>query len=200
MRINAFLDALFFCYMKSSMSFLNDFSRDYRRMTGNDITFFASLVNIVLRRHIRYMFYIRLLQDKSFYIFYPLIAVLRIFLSRKTGIEILPQTRIGAGFRMVHPYNITINENAIIGENVNMYKGSTIGISAGKHHGCPTIGNKVQIGINSTVIGKIQIGNDVLVAPNTLVNFDVPDHSIVIGNPAKVIHKENATRDYVYFC
>ena len=146
------------------------------------------------------MFYIRLLQDEKYIILKPIITVLRIVLSRKTGIEILPQTKIGAGFRMVHPYNITINENAIVGENVNMYKGSTIGISAGKRHGVPSIGNKVQIGINSTVIGKIHIGNDVLIAPNTLVNFDVPSHSVVIGNPAKIIHKENATRDYVYFC
>ena len=46
---------------------------------------------------------------------------------------------------------------------------------------------------NSTVVGNITIGNDVLIAPNTFVNFDVPDHSIVIGNPASIHHKENAT-------
>ena len=145
------------------------------------------------------MFYFRILQDKRLLVIHPIFHVLRFLLSRKTGIEIHPVTKIGAGFRMVHARDITINSGAIIGMNVNMYKGSTIGNSGGKHSGVPRILNNVQIGINSTVIGGITIGNDVLIAPNTLVNFDVPDHSIVIGNPAKVIHKENATKEYVYF-
>ena len=41
------------------------------------------------------------------------------------------------------------------------------------------------------------IGNDVLIAPNTFVNFDVPDHSIVIGNPAKIHHRDNATEGHI---
>ena len=47
------------------------------------------------------------------------------------------------------------------------------------------------------IVGNIKIGNDVLVAPLTFVNFDVPDHSVVIGNPAKIIFKENATEGYI---
>ena len=45
----------------------------------------------------------------------------------------------------------------------------------------------------------IQIGNDVLIAPNTLVNRDVPDHSVVIGNPMQIHHKENATQYYIEY-
>ncbi len=55
------------------------------------------------------------------------------------------------------------------------------------------------IGINATIIGNIRIGNDVMIAPNSFVNFDVPDHSIVIGNPAKVIKKVDATIGYVNY-
>lgn len=47
------------------------------------------------------------------------------------------------------------------------------------------------------VCGKIKIGNDVLIAPNAYVNFDVPDHSVVVGNPGKVYHRENATEGYI---
>ena len=47
------------------------------------------------------------------------------------------------------------------------------------------------------VVGNVKIGTDVLIAPLAYVNFDVPDHSVVIGNPAKIIHKDNATEDYV---
>ena len=146
------------------------------------------------------MLYFRILQDRNFSLVHPIFHIFRFFLSRKTGIEIHPETMIGMGFRMVHARDISINSEAILGKNINMYKGSTIGNSGGVHKGVPKIGNHVQIGINSTVIGGITIGDDVLIAPNTLVNFDVPSHSIVIGNPAKIIYKENATKEYIYFC
>ena len=53
------------------------------------------------------------------------------------------------------------------------------------------------LGTNSIVVGKAKVGNDVLIAPGAYVNFDVPDHSIVIGNPEKIIPKENATEGYI---
>ncbi|MGR5875631.1 hypothetical protein ACT7DH_28005 [Bacillus pacificus] len=59
------------------------------------------------------------------------------------------------------------------------------------------MGNKVWIGANSTVVGNVKIGDNVLIAPNTYVNFDVPSDSIVIGSPAKVIENKNATDGYV---
>lgn len=66
-----------------------------------------------------------------------------------------------------------------------------------KRIGAPTLGDDVWVGSNSMVVGNIHIGNDVLIAPNAYVNFDVPEHSIVIGNPAKIIKKENATDSYI---
>ena len=60
-----------------------------------------------------------------------------------------------------------------------------------------TIGNDVWIGANAIVVGRIQIGSDVLIAPGAYVNFDVPSHSIVLGNPAKIVAKENATEKYI---
>ncbi len=47
------------------------------------------------------------------------------------------------------------------------------------------------------IVGNVKIGDDVLIAPLTFVNFDVPPHSIVIGNPAKIIPRENATKGYI---
>ena len=55
-------------------------------------------------------------------------------------------------------------------------------------------------GTNAVIVGNVKIGKDVLIAPLTFVNFDVPDHSIVIGNPGKIIPKENATADYICNC
>ena len=63
----------------------------------------------------------------------------------------------------------------------------------------PKIGSMVSIGINSTIVGNINIGNDVMIAPNSFINFDIPDHSVVIGNPARIYPKEYSTKNYVNF-
>lgn len=110
------------------------------------------------------------------------------------GIEIPYKVILGSGFAMQHAYNITIKDEAVIGSNVTMYKGSTVGMD---RSGIPEIGDNVYIGLNSTIVGGVHIGNDVLFAPNSFCNFDVPDHSIVIGNPGRIHHKEGATKEYL---
>lgn len=101
---------------------------------------------------------------------------------------------LGGGLYIGHPYCITVNPQSIIGENCNIHKGVTIGQeNRGTRKGVPIIGNRVWIGVNATVIGKITIGSDVLIAPNSYVNFDVPPHSIVMGNPSNVIYYETKT-------
>ena len=67
----------------------------------------------------------------------------------------------------------------------------------GKRAGSPKIGNCVFVGINATIVGGITIGDDVMIAPNSFVNFDVPSHSVVIGNPGVIHHKEDATSNYI---
>ena len=119
-------------------------------------------------------------------------------LSKKLFIQIPYSVRIGNGFYIGHNGPIIINPKVIIGDNCNVAIGVTIGQeNRGKRKGAPIIGNEVWIGTNAVVVGKIKIGNDVLIAPNSYVNFDVPDHSIVIGNPGKIIHRENATEGYI---
>ena len=70
----------------------------------------------------------------------------------------------------------------------------------GIRKGAPEISDNCWVGTNAVVVGNIKIGSDVLIAPLTYVNFDVPDHSIVIGNPGKIIPKENATEEYICNC
>ena len=116
---------------------------------------------------------------------------------KKYGIELRTSTKIGEGFAMFHPFNITISPKAVLGKNVRLLKGATIGKSCGKKPGVPVLGDCVYVGLNATIIGGIHIGDDVVIAPNTLVNQDIPSHSIVIGSPCKVIPKENATAEYI---
>lgn len=113
-------------------------------------------------------------------------------------IEISAGTRIGEGLYIGHPYCITINPNAVLGKNINIHKGVTIGQeNRGPRKGVPHIGDFVWIGVNSTIVGNIKIGNDVLIAPNSYVNCDVPDHSVVFGNPCIIKSRENATEGYI---
>ena len=118
--------------------------------------------------------------------------------SLKTGIQIGWHTRIGEGLVLVHCGNIAVNNEAVIGKNCTMYHGVTVGMEfRGERKGNPVIGDSVWIGSNACVVGNITIGDDVLIAPLSFVNFDVPSHSIVIGNPAKIIHRELATESYI---
>lgn len=128
-----------------------------------------------------------------------LLYVLRLKrLSQKTQIQIPARTSIGEGFYIGHLGRVVINPDAKLGKNINVATGVTVGAeNRGKRKGAPTISDNVWIGTNAVIVGNVKIGTDVLIAPLTFVNFDVPDHSIVVGNPAKIIKKENATEGYI---
>ena len=118
--------------------------------------------------------------------------------SRKTGIQIGWHAKIGEGLVLVHCGDIAVNNEVEIGKNCTLYQGVTIGMEfRGKRRGNPVIGNNVWIGSNACVVGNITVGDDVLIAPLSFVNFDVPSHSIVVGNPGRIIPRENATEGYV---
>ena len=105
---------------------------------------------------------------------------------------------IGKGFRIGHIGGIVMNPNVIIGNNVDIYNGVLLGMNFRGHKtGCPLIKDNVFIGANAVICGKITIGNDVLIAPNSYVDFDVPDHSIVYGNPASIKYSNHATYKFV---
>ena len=116
----------------------------------------------------------------------------------KTGISFENNMTIGKGFIVGHWGKIVINGKAKFGNQFFVTHNVTIGRDIrGKRKGVPTFGDRVVIRTNSTVVGNVHIGNDVLIAPNTFVNFDVPDHSVVIGNPATIHHRDNATEGHL---
>lgn len=174
----------------------NKYASDYYRMTGE---LYKAGIKTWIRRithhNINYMYWWRKnAENKTL-----LTKVMLYKMSRKYGIEI-GNAQIGEGLYIGHPYNITVNETAVLGKNINLHKGVTIGTeNRGKRLGAPNIGDQVFVGVNATIVGKITIGDDVLIAPNSYVNTDVPSHSIVIGNPARVYCSEMATRNYINF-
>jgi len=136
-------------------------------------------------------------KDKSHFMY----AINRLnldFLSKKYLFQIPYSADIGLGFYIGHFGSIIINSQVSFGSNINIAPGVTIGqTNRGPLKGSPSIGNDVWIGTNAVIVGKIVIGDDVMIAPNSYVNFVVPSHSIVIGNPGKIIHKDKATEYYI---
>lgn len=166
------------------------FCLDYYRMTGKKWGAYG-YPELLLRYDLRYLLYLRNRKKGR------LTAFRAMAWSRKYGLEILSY-QIGKGLYLGHAHNISVNPNAIIGDNCNLNKGVTIGAeNRGSRKGAPVLGNRVWVGANATVVGRITIGDDVLIAANTFVNMDVPSHSLVIGNPAVIYPRKHATEGYI---
>ena len=108
-----------------------------------------------------------------------------------TGIEIHPGARIGRGLFIDHGTGVVIGETSIIGDNVTMYQGVTLGGTGkerGKRH--PTIGNNVVMGAGAKVLGNITVGDNVNIGANAVVIRDVPPNSTVVGIPGRVAKRE----------
>ena len=119
-------------------------------------------------------------------------------LSHKYHIQIPYTANIGFGLNIVHYGRLIVSPVVKIGDNCNIFTGVTIGSTTrGEKKGVPTIGNCVWIGPNAVLVGNIKIGDNVLIAANSYVNFDVPSNSIVIGNPSIIKSKLDATDSYI---
>lgn len=133
---------------------------------------------------------------KTFSSRHPIGIIARIWYKRlqvKYGFQIPHTSDIDPGLFLGHFGNIVINSGVKIAACCSIAQGVTLGnTSRGKNKGCPKIGQRVWIGANAVVVGNISVGDDVLIAPLTLVNFDVPSHVVVSGNPAQIISKRGS--------
>lgn len=170
-------------------------SKLFKELYDSDIQRHNGNVDFFMRR---FHYYLRKAQTTQNRILKRLYHVLLKICREKRGLEISDEVVIGKGLYLGHAYNITINNYTIIGNNCSIHKGVTIGKeNRGKRMGTPTVGDCVWMGVNSTIVGNITVGNDVLIAPNSFVNKDIPDHSIVFGNPCVIKYSETATKGYI---
>ncbi len=110
--------------------------------------------------------------------------------SRKTGIEIHPGAQIGKRFFIDHGTGIVIGETTIIGDDVTLYQGVTLGGTGkdtGKRH--PTIGNRVLIGAGAKVLGPLTVGDNTNIASGAVVLDNIPENSTAVGVPARVVRR-----------
>lgn len=111
---------------------------------------------------------------------------------RKTGIEIHPGAKIGKGLFIDHGNGVIIGETAVIGDNVTLYQGVTLG-GTGKEHGKrhPTVGNNVMISAGAKVLGSFTIGDNSKIGAGSVVLSEVPSNSTVVGVPGRVVKRNN---------
>ena len=111
---------------------------------------------------------------------------------RKTGSEIHPGAQIGKGLFIDHGNGVIIGETTIIGNNVTLYQGVTLG-GTGKEHGKrhPTIGDNVMISAGAKVLGSFTIGENSKIGAGSVVLSEVPPNSTVVGVPGRVVKRNN---------
>lgn len=110
---------------------------------------------------------------------------------KKTGVEIHPGATIGDRFFIDHGMGVVIGETTVIGNDVTLYQGVTLG-GTGKEHGKrhPTIEDFVVVGVGATVLGNITVGRGSRVGAGAVVIADVPPNSTVVGVPGRVVVRE----------
>lgn len=116
--------------------------------------------------------------------------------SKKTGIEIHPAVKVGKRFFIDHGTGVVIGETAVIGDDVTIYQGVTLGGTGkdtGKRH--PTIGNNVMIGAGAKVLGPLVIGDNSRIAAGAVVLNDIPPNSTAVGVPARIVKKDGMRID-----
>lgn len=106
----------------------------------------------------------------------------------KYGVLIPKSTNIDENIFFPHPISIVIGKNVKIGKNCTIYQNVTIGQ---KEDNYPVLGNNIIIYPNSIIIGKIKIGDNVIIGAGSVVLCDIPSNSIVAGNPARIIKMIN---------
>ena len=110
-----------------------------------------------------------------------------------TNIEIHPGAQINGTLFIDHGAGIVIGETAIIGNEVTIYHGVTLGGTGketGKRH--PTIGNGVVIGAGAKLLGSIEIGNNVKIGANSVVLKNIPDGCTVVGTEGRIVKRPNS--------
>lgn len=115
---------------------------------------------------------------------------------RKTGIEIHPGAQIGRRFFIDHGTGTVIGETTVIGDDVTIYQGVTLGGTGkdiGKRH--PTIGNNVLIGAGAKVLGPVTVGDNTNIAAGAVVLDKIPENSTAVGVPARVVRRNGKRID-----
>jgi len=114
---------------------------------------------------------------------------LKIVVESLTAVEFPCEVTVGKRLRIEHGFGLVVSGDAVLGDDVILRNGVTIGLRHEGRRGSPVIGNRVDIGSGAKILGPIHIGDDVSIGANAVVIRDVPSNSIAVGVPARVLQK-----------
>lgn len=120
---------------------------------------------------------------------WPAVLVYRVLTECILGIELRPKTRVGAGLSLYHGVGLVVNNGCVIGANVTLRNGVTIGHKF-PGGGEPRLGDGVIVGANAVIIGDIEVGRGSIVGAGAVVTKSAPPNSTLIGNPARVLVRD----------
>jgi serine O-acetyltransferase len=115
---------------------------------------------------------------------------MKIIVQISTSIGLPCEVTLGRRVRIDHFGGIIVSGNAVIGDDVVIRNGVTIGLRRTGVRGAPVIGNRVDIGTGAKILGTITVGDDVAIGANAVVLKDIPANSIAVGVPAKILPRK----------
>jgi len=126
----------------------------------------------------------------------PFLVLYRLLVEWLFCIELRPKTKVGKGLKIEHGFGLVVNDNAILGDYVHLRHCVTIGCvknEDGSQGPSPCIGNNVELGANTVILGGVVLGDGVKVGAGSVVVKDVVPGAVVVGNPARVIRNSYIT-------
>lgn len=157
---------------------------------GKEYNFFGLLKALFFSLNFRFVFLLRMmfwLKSKNIHF---LSSIIHRKLVLNYGCFIGTKSEIGKGVQFPHPNGIVIGSNTVIGSNCIIYQQVTLGgklVGDAQKGFYPTLGDNVIVFAGAKLIGKINVGNNVIIGANSVVNKDIPSYSIVAGIPARII-------------